>query len=68
MKLEFRGKFSKNSHTSNVMKIRPLGAALSHVDGQTLMTKLTVAFRNCAKAPKKTKLLTQLTAAVATYQ
>jgi len=30
------------------MKIRPVEAKLSHVDGQTDLTKLTVAFRNFA--------------------
>jgi len=34
------------------MKIRPVGAELFHVDGRTDMTKLTVAFRNFANAPK----------------
>ena len=38
------------------MKIRPLGAELFHGDGQmaarTHMTKLTVAFRTFANAPK----------------
>ena len=34
------------------MKIRPVGAELFHADGRTDMTKLTVAFRNSAKAPK----------------
>jgi hypothetical protein len=38
------------------MKIRPAEAELLHADGrmdrQTDMTKLTVAFRNFAKAPK----------------
>ena len=34
------------------MKIRPVGAELFHADGQTDWTKLTVAFRNFAKAPK----------------
>jgi hypothetical protein len=33
------------------MKIRPVGAELLHADGQTEMTKLTVAFRNILKAP-----------------
>jgi hypothetical protein len=33
------------------MKIRPGGA--DHVDGRTDMTKLTVAFRNFAKAPNQ---------------
>jgi len=38
------------------MKIRTLGAQMFHAggltDGQTNMTKLTVAFRNFANAPK----------------
>jgi len=34
------------------MKIRPVGAELFHADGQTDMTKLTIAFRNFAKTPK----------------
>jgi hypothetical protein len=34
------------------MKIRPVEAELFHADGQTDMTKLTVAFRNFANAPK----------------
>jgi hypothetical protein len=35
------------------MKIRPVGADLLHADGQTDMTKIIVALRNFAKAPKK---------------
>jgi hypothetical protein len=35
------------------MKIRTLGAELSHVDGRTDMTKITVAFLNFANASKK---------------
>jgi hypothetical protein len=35
------------------MKIRLVGAELVHTDGQTDMTKLIVAFRNFANAPKK---------------
>jgi hypothetical protein len=38
------------------MKIRPVGASLFQTDGRTDnadMTKLTVAFRNFANAPKK---------------
>jgi hypothetical protein len=35
------------------MKIRPVGAKLFHADGRTDTTKLTVAFRNFAKTPKK---------------
>ena len=34
------------------MKIRPVGAELLHADGRTDMTKLTVALRHFAKAPK----------------
>ena len=34
------------------MKIRPVGAELFHADRRTGMTKLTVAFRNFANAPK----------------
>jgi hypothetical protein len=34
------------------MKIRPVEAELFHADGQTDMTKLIVAFRNFANAPK----------------
>ena len=35
------------------MKIRPMGAEFFHADRQTEMTKLIVAFRNFANAPKK---------------
>jgi hypothetical protein len=35
------------------MKIRPVGDKLFHANKQTDMTKLTVAFHNFAKAPKK---------------
>jgi hypothetical protein len=35
------------------MKIRPLGNELFHAGGQKYMTKLTVALRNFARAPKK---------------
>jgi len=34
------------------MKIRPVGAELFHTDRQADVTKLTVAFRNFAKASK----------------
>ena len=37
------------------MKIRLVGAELFHADGRTDMTKLIVAFRNFAKAPKHVK-------------
>ena len=42
---------------SNFMKIRPVGAELFHADRQTDMTKLIVAFRNFAKAPKNSLML-----------
>jgi hypothetical protein len=35
------------------MKIRPLGAELVHVDGQTDMTKLKVVSQNFAKPLEK---------------
>jgi len=50
------------------MKICLVGDELCCVDGQTDMAKLTVAFRNLAKAPKETKASAQLPAVVATYQ
>jgi hypothetical protein len=39
------------------MKIRPIGGELFHAEGRTDMTKLTVAFRNLANAPKNSSLL-----------
>jgi hypothetical protein len=59
----FPDTFSKNTQIPNFMKIRPVGAGLFHVDGRTdrqiggwtdgkNMTKLIVAFRNFANAPK----------------
>jgi len=36
------------------MKIRSVEVELFHVDGRTDITKLIVAFRNFANAPKKT--------------
>jgi hypothetical protein len=52
--------FRKNSQISNLIKIRQPVAELfladgqkyKETDGQTDMTKLIVAFRNFAKAPK----------------
>ena len=38
------------------MKIYLVGAELFYAGGQTYMTKLIVAFRNSANAPKKTDL------------
>ena len=34
------------------MKIRPMGAELFYVDGQTNITKLVAALRHFANAPK----------------
>jgi hypothetical protein len=50
--LGFPDRFSKNTHISNFMKIRPVGAELFDEDRRTHMTKLTAAFCNFAKAPK----------------
>ena len=50
-------RFSKKAQISSFIKIRPLGADLFHADGQMDMTKLTVAFRNSANAPKNSKSL-----------
>jgi len=50
--MNFLDRFSKNIHTSDLMKICPLGAELFHADRRTDMTKLIVAFRNFANAPK----------------
>jgi len=41
----------RKNKISNLIKIRKVGAELYDADGQTDMTKLTVAFRNFAKAP-----------------
>jgi hypothetical protein len=54
--LNFCGKFSKNTQISNFMKIRPVWDELFHSDGWTDTTKVTVAFRNFANAPKNTAL------------
>jgi hypothetical protein len=42
----------ENTKISNFMKILALGAELLHPAGKTDMTKLTVAFRQSADAPK----------------
>ena len=51
MKLEFSRQIfeKKKSEISNCIRICPVGAELFHADGQTYMTKLTVACRNFAK-------------------
>jgi len=51
MKVEFfRHIFVKKKSISNFTKTRPVGAELFHGDGQTDMTKLTVAFHNVTNA------------------
>jgi hypothetical protein len=60
-KLSFVDRFSKNAQMSNFMKIRSMGAELFHLnwrndgrtDGEKDMTKLIVAFRSFANAPKE---------------
>jgi hypothetical protein len=55
-KFNFLDRFSKKAQISNFIKIRPVGAELFHADrqrdGRTGMSKLIVAFRNFANAPK----------------
>jgi hypothetical protein len=51
-KLNLLDRVSKNAQISNFMDVRPVGAELFHADGQTDMTKLRLAFRNFANAPK----------------
>jgi len=60
----FSADLKKKIHISNFTKIRPVGAELLHAIGRaggracgrTDVTKLIVAFRNSANAPKKKKL------------
>jgi len=52
MKLEFSRHIFETKQMSNFMKIRPVGADLFHADRRIDMTKLMVAFRNFANAPK----------------
>jgi hypothetical protein len=53
-------RFSKNNQISNFVKIRPVGAELLYADGRTEITKLIVAFRNFANAPKMFARITNL--------
>jgi hypothetical protein len=48
----FHDRLSKDTQIINFTKIRPVGAELFHADGRTDMMKVTVAFRNFAKASK----------------
>jgi hypothetical protein len=43
---------SKSPHIPNFMKIRQVGAELSHANGRTDMTRLIIAFLSFANAPK----------------
>ena len=52
MKLELSRQIFEKTPTLNFMKIRPVATVLFHLDRRTDMTKLIVAFRNFAKAPK----------------
>jgi hypothetical protein len=53
MKLEFSQQiYRKNAQLSSLIKICPVGSELSNADKQTDTTKLIVAFRIFAKAPK----------------
>jgi len=54
MKLEFyRQFFKKNTQKSNFIEIRLVGAELYHADWKAKMSKLIVAFRNFAIAPRR---------------
>jgi len=57
MRLEFSRRIfeKKNTHISNFMKIRPVGAESFRADGRTDMTNLTEAFRKFANAPKNNR-------------
>jgi hypothetical protein len=51
--LNFLYRLSKNIQIPNFIKIRAMWAELFHVEGRTHTAKLTAAFRNFAKAPKR---------------
>jgi len=51
MKLNYFGRFSKNTEICTFMTTRPAGAELFHTDRRTDMTKLIVAFSQfCERA------------------
>ena len=52
MKLEYSRQFFEKYSNIKFMEIRPVGAELFHSHGRTDKTKLIVAFRNFANAPK----------------
>ena len=52
----FLDRFSKSSQMSNFIKIRPVGAESFREDGRTDITKLVVALRTFAIAPRNLKI------------
>jgi len=50
--LTFLNRFSKNTQTSNFIKIRPIEPELFYADEETDMIKLTVTSYNFVNAPK----------------
>jgi hypothetical protein len=48
----FSTDFRKNTQNTILTKIFPIGTDFFHVDGQTDMTKLIVAFRGFSAVPK----------------
>ena len=52
-KLEISRQILENPQISDFVKILPVADELSHVDGQTSMTKLTAVFRSSANASKR---------------
>ena len=59
MKLEFSRQIFENTQISNFMKICSVGAEMFHEDGRADITKLIIAFRNFANAPKNLSNNTQ---------
>ena len=55
MKLEFSGQIFVKYFSIKLMKIRPVGAQLFHVDGKRDITKQIVVFSNFANAPTSRK-------------
>ena len=49
----FPADYRKNAQIRNLMKIHKVRVKLFHVDRRTDKTKMVVAFRNSANAPKK---------------
>ena len=50
--LSFLDSWSENTQRSNLMKIRPMGAAVFHAERQEDTMKLIIVFLNFAKKPK----------------